>query len=80
MNTSPEPTINQAGSSAPPPCEDLVIDSAGAVTATDCDAVPPVPVQLSVYYVVVAAITTVAVPVVGSDPIKVPPVAVHAVA
>lgn len=49
------------------------------VTVADCDAVPPAPVQVSVYWVVAVSAGVVDEPLVGSDPPH-PPEAVQEVA
>jgi hypothetical protein len=52
---------------------------AETVTVADCDAEPPVPVQVSVNFVVAARAEVVCEPPVGSDPLQ-PPEAMHDVA
>src|SRR3984957_2302519 len=53
--------------------------AAVAVTVTDCASLPPPPVQVRLY-IVVAATTTDALPLVARLPVNVPPLAVHEVA
>jgi hypothetical protein len=70
-----------------PPCATLVglaeIDTVGGlaetVTVADCAAVPPVPVQVSVNFVVAVRAGVVCVPAAASVPLH-PPEAVHEVA
>jgi hypothetical protein len=60
-----------------------VSDTVGAlvetVTVADCDAEPPAPVQMSVYFVVAVSGAVLIEPLIGSDPVH-PPEAVQEVA
>lgn len=67
-----------AGSSAPPPPEEVTAEV--AVTVTLFDAEPPGPVQLRVYVVVVGTETARLPEPVAWLPVKVPPLPVQAVA
>jgi len=49
---------------------------ADTVTVADCDAEPPEPVQVSVYFVVVVRADVAMEPLTGSEPLQ-PPEAVH---
>jgi hypothetical protein len=52
---------------------------ADTVTVADCDAEPPEPVQVSVYFVVAVRAKVTFEPLIGSEPLQ-PPEAVHDVA
>jgi len=53
--------------------------AAVVVTVTDCAALPPLPVQVSVYFVVAVSAAVALVPFIGCAPLQ-PPEAMHDVA